>query len=446
MTAGGGTALMGHERIREQLLREAATGRLPHALLFTGPEGCGKRTLALELARTLVTGDDAEEAARFDRGAHDRFALYVDVDAPLPVRRADLLRDGRDEDALLEAYSVLAAEGWIEGVADARGAGVVDLLRRNPEKLLGRRGIPFADVLEKELAALERSRKSTGDAVDVARALFSAGTSRVFYRRNLGIELVNGKGDGEYFRAVATLLSRAAGGGWRAAIVDDAHKMTTEAQNAFLKTLEEPPDGTLLILITSEPSSLLSTIRSRCARVVFDALPVPLVARFLDGTQGIPTEDAAVLAALSGGSPGRALALRGLDVAERRAFAERLLEAIADGKLLRSLAMTGQRLAGAGSDGADGRDARRDEARLLLDLLALAFRDLALASASAGVPSLSGFDPARLHALAPRRPAGTWEVLLERTELATRDLRSSVDPRFAVEALLAEAVPPAEAA
>ena len=438
--------LLGHDRLRDRLRHAATTGRLPHALLFTGPEGCGKRTLALELARELIGAGDPEETARFDRGAHDCFAMYVDVDAPLPVRRGDLMRGDLDEDGLLAAYATLTDEEWIEGVAGGRGADVVDLLRRNPERMLGRRGIPFADVLEKELAGLERSKKSTPATVAVARALFSAGTSRVFYRRNLGIELVNGKGDGEYFRSVATLLSRASGGGWRVAIVDDAHKMTHEAQNAFLKTLEEPPPGTLLVLVTSEPASLLTTIRSRCARIVFDALPAGLVERFLVDTQDVAAPEAAVLATLSGGSPGRALALRGLDVTERRRFAEQLIGAIADGALLRSMAMAGTRLAESGRDGAAGRDARRDEAGLLLDLLALGFRDLALIAATPDIECISGMDPAMLELMAARQPAEVWEALLERTEEATRDLGSSVEPRFAVEALLAEAVPWAEPA
>jgi DNA polymerase-3 subunit delta' len=277
----------------------------------------------------------------------------------------------------------------------------------------------------------------------VARALFSAGTSRVFYRRSVGIELVNGKGDGEYYRTIASLLSRASGGGWRVAIVDDAHKMTDAAQNAFLKTLEEPPADTVLILVTSEPSGLLSTIHSRCAGVVFDALPTPLVERFLTETQGVPRDEAAMLATLSGGSPGRALALRGLDVTERRRFAERLLAAIADGNLLRALAITGQRFADAGREGGEGRDARRDEARLLLDLLALGFRDLALASCPDVAP-ISGLDPALLAESRTRRSAEEWGLLLERAEVATGDLVSNVEPRFAMEALLADACPAAE--
>lgn len=58
-----------------------------------------------------------------------------------------------------------------------------------------------------------------------------------------------------------------------AVVVSDAHTMTTEAQNAFLKTLEEPPGGALIILQTSEPEVLLPTILSRCQLVNLGSAP-----------------------------------------------------------------------------------------------------------------------------------------------------------------------------
>ena len=58
----------------------------------------------------------------------------------------------------------------------------------------------------------------------------------------------------------------------KVAVVDDAHLMNQQAANAFLKTLEEPPENTLFILITSEPSMLLPTIVSRCQTIRFSPL------------------------------------------------------------------------------------------------------------------------------------------------------------------------------
>ena len=62
-------------------------------------------------------------------------------------------------------------------------------------------------------------------------------------------------------------------GAWKVAIVADAHRLNVAAANALLKTLEEPPPDSLIILLTSRPSSLLSTVRSRCQKVPFEPYP-----------------------------------------------------------------------------------------------------------------------------------------------------------------------------
>jgi DNA polymerase III delta prime subunit len=441
-------AILGHEAVRRSLAAARAADRLPHALLFSGPEGVGKRTVALELARELVVGDDPEGNERFDRGAHERFLVYADLEKPLPVRRADLLGEDLDEAGLIETYAALETNGWITGVSPASGPEVIDLLHRNPEKFVGRRGIPFADVLEKELTGLEKARKVPAAAREVARRLFTVGTSSAPYRRNLGIELINGKGDGAHFRTVDSLLGTATDG-WRVVILDDAHRMTDAAENAFLKTLEEPPPRTLLVLVTSEPLSLLATTVSRCARIVFDGVPPADLARFLGETQGASPSEARLVAGLAEGSVGRALELLALDFAEHRAQLEKLLGAIADGDLRRALAFAGRRFApprasaGSGAPRERSRDRERREARLLLDLLALGLRDVVLAGAAPDVAPASGLAPDVVRRLAARRDAAVWEDLFDRAGVALADVEANVEPRLAVEALLAEAVPPA---
>jgi hypothetical protein len=353
------------------------------------------------------------------------------------VRRRDLFPIGLDEDGLLAAYARLEKEGWMTGVADARGPDVIDLLERDPDRFTGRKGIPFADVLEKELAQLGRTKGSSPVVVEVARRLFSPGTSRAPYRRSLGIELINGKGDGAYFRTVESLLATASGGGWRAAVLDDAHRMTPAAENAFLKTLEEPPSGTLLILVTSEPLSLLPTTVSRCAKVVFDAVAPEVLERFLVDRQGVRVEDAPLLVRLAEGSVRRALELRGVDLAERRAFVEELLRAVAAADLGTALGVAGRRF-GRDAGKERGRAGEREEARLLLELLALSLRDLVVARAAEGVAPVGGLDAATVSGLAGRLPAAAWDRLFARTETALSDVEASVEPRLAVEALFAE--------
>src|SRR6185436_654530 len=93
----------------------------------------------------------------------------------------------------------------------------------------------------------------------------------------------------------------------RVAIVDDADDLNDEAANAFLKTLEEPPPGTVLILIGTSAELQLETILSRCQVVRFDPLPVSEIAGLLR-EQGVARDsaDADRLAARSEGSMQRA--------------------------------------------------------------------------------------------------------------------------------------------
>jgi len=76
-------------------------------------------------------------------------------------------------------------------------------------------------------------------------------------------------------REIQEFLSyKAYNGGFKAVIVNNAHSMNTEAQNCFLKTLEEPKGQTLLFLISSKPDLLLDTIKSRCQQIKFFGNPV----------------------------------------------------------------------------------------------------------------------------------------------------------------------------
>ncbi len=95
-------------------------------------------------------------------------------------------------------------------------------------------------------------------------------------------------------------------------LVEQADLMTHEAANCLLKTLEEPPAGTVLILISSRPQSLLPTILSRCQIFTFHPLPAEQVVRILERETAVSREEVAVLARLTGGCPGRAVRLAGV--------------------------------------------------------------------------------------------------------------------------------------
>jgi DNA polymerase-3 subunit delta' len=83
-----------------------------------------------------------------------------------------------------------------------------------------------------------------------------------------------------------------------------------ESANAMLKTLEEPPDRTVVVLVTGAPDDLLPTIRSRCQRIDFDPIADDDVRTALE-REGVPASEATTLAALAGGQMARARALAG---------------------------------------------------------------------------------------------------------------------------------------
>ena len=91
-------------------------------------------------------------------------------------------------------------------------------------------------------------------------------------------------------------------------VIDEAQKMTVEAQNALLKTLEEPPKYAIIILITNNKESLLDTIKSRCEIIKFTPIPLVEVADYLTQT-GVDKNRASLLANFSRVSMQKAIEL-----------------------------------------------------------------------------------------------------------------------------------------
>ncbi|MHB1285984.1 MAG: hypothetical protein ACYCYP_05370 [Leptospirales bacterium] len=92
----------------------------------------------------------------------------------------------------------------------------------------------------------------------------------------------------------------------RVGIVNNAHKLTDAASNSLLKTLEDPPDNTVLILVTHLPDALLPTVRSRALSIAFPPLPRLEMERILDRlSPGLPTLEREAVLHLSRGAPGR---------------------------------------------------------------------------------------------------------------------------------------------
>lgn len=126
-------------------------------------------------------------------------------------------------------------------------------------------------------------------------------------------------------RAIIEELSKAAfEGGMRAIVISNAHAMTREAQNALLKTLEEPPKG-VIFLLCGNADGMLSTIISRCALIRLGQAGRCEIENEL-ALRGVNAADARLYARISGGSMGRALRLS--EENEYREQRERSLNAL----------------------------------------------------------------------------------------------------------------------
>lgn len=207
--------------------------RLAHAYIFAGPEGCGRFSMALDLAACMICPEvpggfcgECGHCTRLFRLSHP------DVRMTIPRTAAVTPED--------EASLLLARAS--DGVT--------------PLRFPGNTGISIGQVREIEARL---SRKS-----------------------------FEGRGHVE--------------------IILDAHLMRREAANALLKTLEEPPQETLMVLVTSFLSGVLPTVRSRAHCVRFGTLGIGEVRDLLLRRTGLSPEDAESLAMTSGGSPGKALA------------------------------------------------------------------------------------------------------------------------------------------
>ncbi|HXF75616.1 MAG TPA: DNA polymerase III subunit delta' [Methylomirabilota bacterium] len=223
----GFAEIVGHQGILAHLRASLRSGRLHHAYLFLGPEGVGKRTVALALAKAI----------HCEEGFNDYCGGCVSC-----LR----ISDGNHPDLR-----------WIAPLADKKEISIQQIRE-----------------LERELS----------------------------YRSFAGKRKV--------------------------AVIDPATLMNAAAQNALLKTLEEPPADSLIILIASNAGDLLPTVRSRCLRLTFAPLARREVAAFLKSQLAAKEEDAEFLAAISMGSIGAATGLDREELIQRRRGWSDLLDSL----------------------------------------------------------------------------------------------------------------------
>ncbi|MEY3026903.1 MAG: hypothetical protein ACO31E_04135 [Phycisphaerales bacterium] len=198
---------------------------------------------------------------------------------------------------LLDAESTPAHVERFKAPRDTRTAELIDVGAHPDLHLISKERADDSSI--KEL----RDRKQTNIPLDLLRELMIGGVT----------------GDGKSFDS--PVWRGAYFGHHKVFIIDEAELLDTYGQNALLKTLEEPPPGTYIFLVTTQEERLLPTIRSRCQRVAFRTLEAAAMDAWFDRHE-VPADARAWLAEFSDGAPGTA------ELAHRhglRAWSEELL-------------------------------------------------------------------------------------------------------------------------
>jgi DNA polymerase-3 subunit delta' len=227
----------------------------------------------------------------------------------------------------------------------------------------------------------------------------------------------------------ARMAMKSTRGSRKVGIVEDADDFNEESANCFLKTLEEPPPGSLLILLATGTDRQLPTILSRCQVVRFSLLR-PEDVRAILSQQGIAGEQLDRLVRLAGGSPAQALALN--DEAfwtVRQAIVEGVTSPRPD---FAALAETWKQFNEAEKDTAG----HRLRASLVIRFLVEALRHALRLSLGADVPGLDAGEEARLRAFADRLGPDRLLELIDRCVEADYHVDRRVQLILVVESVL----------
>ena len=277
----------------------------------------------------------------------------------------------------------------------------------------------------------QRIARGNHSDVPVLQVASGGETSRGAARKEIGIDQIR-----EMQRLVGLQPLE---GVWRVFIINGADQLSHEAANRLLKTLEEPPSHVLLVLLAVEERFLLPTILSRCQRLDLACLPFRQIEDALVEAHGITAEKARLLAHLSGGAIGWALAAcRDGELVEHRARRLQQLESLAEASLEERFSVAGRLASTFARD--------RDEVREGLSLWQSWWRDLLLVNQDAGETVVHLDCLEKLQTEAQRYHPRQIVAFVRSLGRTWRELELNVNPRLALEVLMLELPLPSESA
>lgn len=240
--------ILGQEHIKSHLTKSASQGRIPHAQLFVGPEGCGTLPIAIAYAQYILCNNIYNENSGGNESCNLKFKTISHPD-------------------LHFIYPTVTTE----------------------------------DVKSKP--------KSLDFITDWRRFLLENPYGSLFdWYRTLGVKNKQGEIRVEDAQEILKSLAlKSYEGGFKIIIIWMADKMNIASSNKILKLLEEPTDKTLFLLITENEEDIIQTIRSRCQVLHFNALPEKIVADALISRENIDARAASKIAHQSQGNYNKAL-------------------------------------------------------------------------------------------------------------------------------------------
>ncbi|MCD7954975.1 MAG: DNA polymerase III subunit [Lachnospiraceae bacterium] len=243
--------ILGHKKEVAHLERAIRSGKVSHAYIFSGEKGTGKNMLAKAFAQTLQC-----------ERVYERYA---------PLRQSD-----SHDSALHEPLSGNAAPDEPRTADEATPRDVIPCGKCHS-------CIQAASGNHPDIIFLQHEKPATITVGDVREQLVGDAQIRPY----------NGR--------------------YKIYIISDAEKMNTQAQNAILKTIEEPPDYVIILLLTANENALLDTIRSRCVTLNLKPVPDEVVKAYLMEQIQIPDYQADICAAFAQGNIGKAVRLASSD-------------------------------------------------------------------------------------------------------------------------------------
>jgi len=247
------TNILGLSHIKNHLTSSADAGRIPHAQLFVGPEGCGTLPMALAYMQYIVCGNQNGENYGGSEACNLKFnsLSHPDMHFAFPVANSEKVKS--------HSVSNHYIKEWRQFILEQ----------------------PYGNLFD--------------------------------WYRFIGIEKKQGQiGVDEAQEVVKKLSLKSYEGGYKVMLIWMAEKMNTSASNKLLKLIEEPPEKTVFILITQEEEQIIQTIRSRCQILHFPPLAEESIANALKA-QGLKQQEAHQLAHEANGNYNKALDLMNKD-------------------------------------------------------------------------------------------------------------------------------------